>query len=269
METVYLSEKVKIIRISDDQKVHLIKPVYVKVFRKPDENGFKYLVDADQKTKFKTYVDNVTFIKEELVLYEPPHRYTPAPKIFRKIYDKKLHLLPEASFYAGMVKGDFMKDLFNDASAGNGFTQQYGAHLFTEWKLPVKIGASLHYENTSYNLGSNDKVNYSAFSFGPLFKSQDFHFGETPLRVQAQFRFSPFATATNTSSQDVQNFKFNSSDFMTSFEHPIKNDYGAFVAGIFFQAQWLNIKNQSRLINVNATNATNKTFGLSFSQVFQ
>lgn len=268
-ETVFLAEKVKIIRLSDQQKLHLYKSMNVKVYRLPDELGFKYLVGTDQKVKFKIHLDNITIIKEELVLYEPPHRYTPAPAILLREYDRKLNLLPEASFYAGLVKGDFMKDLFNDASAGSGFSQQYGAQLFTQWKLPIIVGASLHYENTVYNLTDGEKIHFSAFSFGPQFKSQDFHLGEIPLRVQAQFRFSPFATAKSQSTDNDRDFEFNSTDFLTSLEYPTKNSFGSFVLGLFFQSQWLNLKNQSKFIDVNATNATNKTFGLSLSQVFE
>jgi hypothetical protein len=35
------------------------------------------------------------------------------------------------------------------------------------------------------------------------------------------------------------------------------------------QSQWLNIKDQSQFVNVKPSNRTNRSIGLSFSQVFQ
>ena len=256
--------------LKSNKNYKISAPIYVKYFNLQDENGFKYIQSKNGDVSWRIQNRYVEPIKQELVLYEPPLKYTPAPdNIIRADYDKKLSIPPEVSFYAGIVQGDFMKDLFNDNKAGDGLSNQYGLHVFTDWKLPVKAGFVLHYERATYKLSNGGKVNYSSPSFGPQFKTKEFDIAGHPIRFQTQFRISPFARASAEMSNEEVSFKFNSADLLASIERPIKNSLGEFVVGFFIQSQWLNIKDQSLPVDVKASNETNKAFGLSFSQVFQ
>jgi len=252
-------------------KQHTVtKPIYVNYFNLEDENGFKYIKNNDGSVIWRIKSDYVEPIKEELVLYEPPHRYTPAPdNIVRAEYDKKLSIPPEVSFYVGTIQGNYMSDLFDDEKAKSGLSNQYGLHFFTQWKLPIKAGVVFHYEKSSYDLSNGGQVIYSAPSFGPQFKTRDFEFLGQPLRFQTQFRVSPFAKATAETVNGSVTFKFNSADLLASIERPIKNRWGEFVLGLYMQNQWLNMKEQPQFVNVQATNQTNKSLGLTFSQVFE
>jgi hypothetical protein len=230
----------------------------------------KYLRDEDGSVKWKIRGEAVEPIKDALTLYVPPHRYTPAPdNIVRAEYDKKLSIPPEVSFYAGLVQGDYMSDLLNDNEARSGLSNQYGLHFFTQWKLPIKAGAVLHYENATYKLSNGGQVYYSSLSFGPQFKTREFELAGHPLRFQTHFRVSPFSRASADTAAGNVTFKFNSADLLASLERPIKNRYGEFVLGLYLQSQWLNLKNQSAPVQVEASNETNKSFGLSFAQVFE
>lgn len=256
-------------RLSDNQLYTLGKPIYLRSYRLPDEHGYKYLVNQDGTTTFKMKGEYIESIEPELVLYEPPHKYTPAPlNILKAEYDSKLSLKPELSFYTGFVQGNFMADLFNDPEARAGTTNQYGVHLFAEWDLPLKAGLVIHYEQSQYNLREGS-ISYSSLSFGPQLKTRDFHLGEFPLRFQTQFRISPLARASAETTNGTVDFKFNSADFLNSLEHPIKNSWGEFVIGVFFQTQWLNLKDQPEIVSVKASNELNKAIGINFSQVFQ
>ena len=246
------------------------KLMYVRYHGQEDENGFKYLLNKDGSIKWLVRSNYVEPIKDELVLYEPPSRYTPAPtNIVRAEYDKKLSIPPEVTFLTGIVKGDFMVDLFEDTRARTGVNNQYGIHFFTQWKLPIKVGGVLHYERASYELTGGGKVIYSSPSLGPQFKTRDFEFMGQPLRFQTQFRVSPFAKAEAETLDGNGTFKFNSADLLASIERPIKNRYGEFVLGLYVQSQWLNIKDQDVPVSLKASNETNKSYGLSFSQVFE
>ena len=246
------------------------KQMYLKVFNREDEHGYKYIQGKDGTVLWRVNNRYVEPIKQELELYEPPLKYTPAPKnIVRSEFDKKLTLPPEVSFYAGMVNGAFMADLFNDSKASNGTSTQYGVHFFTEWKLPIKVGGVLHYEYSTYDLSNGNKINYSSLSLGPQLKSRDFEVFSWPIRLQTQFRVSPLARAAADTNDGAKNYKFNSADVMAGVEHPIKNGLGEFVLGLYVQAQWLNLKDQPDTVSVKASNKTNNSFGLSISQVFQ
>lgn len=245
------------------------KPIFVEYYNLEDENGFKYVQNKSGVVKWRIPSDYVEPIKQEVDLYIPPHKYTPAPEIIvRSEYDKKLSIPPEVSFYTGVVQGDFMKDLFNDNKAKTGISNQYGIHLFTNWKLPVKAGAVLHYEKSSYNLDNGGQVIYSAPSFGPQFKTKDYEIFGQPLRFQAQFRVSPLARARAETVNGIVNVKFNSADLLVSLERPIENRFGQFVLGLYSQTQWLNLREQPA-VNIKASNETNKSIGISFAQVFQ
>lgn len=261
----------KHVRDIESNKNHEIKKLmYVRYYGLEDENGFKYLINKDGTIKWMVRSEYVEPIKEELALYEPPLRYTPAPtNIVRADYDKKLSVFPEVSFYTGMAQGDFMADLFEDTTARSGVSNQYGVHFFTQWKLPVKVGAVLHYERASYELNGGGKVIYSSPSLGPQIKSRDFEFAGQPLRFQTQFRVSPFAKAEADTIYGSGTFKFNSADLMASLERPVKNRFGEFVLGLYLQTQWLNIKDQDVPVSLKASNETNKSYGISFSQVFE
>lgn len=259
-----------LIRISDNKLVEVTEAFFAKFYRLPDELGYKYIVGKDGSCLYKMKLDYFNTVEPELALYETPLKYTPAPSnIPRRDMDKKLHIRPEVSFLIGATQGSYMKDLFNDEKASSGITTQVGAQVATDWKLPIKAGLVLHYERTSYDLSGGGKIAYSAFSFGPQFKTRDLDIFGKPIRLQTQFRVSPFARAdAELNNRDVA-FKFNSSDLMASIEHPLSNRLGEFVLGVFYQVQWLNLKDQSEVVSVNSTNETNNSFGLSFSQVFK
>ncbi len=252
--------------LTSDKNYKTSKQVYIRYFNLEDENGFKYIQNKDGTVTWRILSRFVEPIKEELALYVPPLKYTPAPdNIVRAEYDTKLSLRPEVTFLAGIVQGDFMQDLFNDPEAKSGSSTQYGVHLFTQWKLPIKAGAVFHYEKTTYKLSNGSQLIYSSPSFGPQFKTKEFEVFTHPLRFQTQFRISPFARAAS----DEVTYKFNSADLLASFERPVKNRWGEFVVGLYFQSQWLNLKDQSGDVKVQASNKTNKSIGLSFAQVFQ
>ncbi len=266
----YLKAGSIIYRISDDKPFRTSKEMYLKMYKLEDEQEFRYLENNDKTCKYKVSSERITRIGDTIALYEPPTRFTPAPEnIIRTEYDKKLKLVPEAAFYAGLVQSRYIRDLFNDQKARTGDTNQYAFHLFTEWKLPVKVGGSFHYERSSYNLSGNGLVFYESLSIGPQFRTQDFDLFETNWRLTTQIRVSPFAKLRGETVNGNINFKFNSTDLMSSVEHPWSNRFGQFVIGAFHQIQWLNIKDQPEIVSLRASNQTNQSFGLFLSQVFQ
>lgn len=256
--------------IETNKNAEVTKLIYVKTFNLEDEHQFRYIQNKDGSMTWRVKSNMVEPLKEELSMYVPPLQYTPAPtNIVRTVYDKKLNVRPEISFYTGIVRGDYMGDLFNDNKARSGLTNQFNVHFFTEWKLPVKVGGVFHYERASYNLSNGGQVFYTSPSIGPQFKTRDFEFLGQPLRFQTNFRVSPLARATAKTLASNTTVKFNSADLVASLERPIKNGFGEFVVGAFYQSQWLNIRDQSSAVRLQASNETNKSFGLTFAQVFE
>jgi hypothetical protein len=266
----FLKKGTTIYRIKDNKPMVTTRDMYLRKFRVSDENEFHYLQNNDKSCTYRVHADNVTSIAETISLYEPPRRYTPAdPNMVRTVFDKKLNLVPEAAVYVGIVQGSYIHDLFNDTKAKSGNMNQYGFHYFTEWKLPVKVGAAVHYERSSYGLSSGGNAFYEALSFGPQFRTADFDLFQTNWRLTTQIRVSPFAKIRSESAQGNVNFRFNSTDLLTTAEHPWGNRWGQFVIGAFHQMQWLNMKDQPRNVSVSSSNQTNQGFGLFLSQVFQ
>lgn len=268
-EKIHLKENASIIRLKDQEKIFLPAGKFITVFSVPDEHGFKYILTDAKSIDYKVHFSHLEPIKLVTDLYEPPHHYTVAPPIFIKKFDRSLRIIPEATLRTGFQSGDFMRDLFRGAD-GKGHAQQYSASVFTEWELPLKVGFAAALENATYGLEDGGKVYYSSPSFGPLFQSRDYNLGEDFLiRGAAELRYSPFAQARSESPAGDQNLKFNSTDFLISLKHPIENGLGNFLLGVFYQLQWLNIKNQDELVDIQTSQATNKSFGLTFSQAFK
>lgn len=266
----YVKEGNYLVGLKDNKRIEIAEPFYGKFFRLQDDQGFKYVQSRDGSCIYKIRSESFNSIQEEMALYEPPLKYTPAPlNIIKSDYDKKLHMIPEFVFYLGIVQGSFMRDLFNDDNANQGMTNQYGFNYTTKWKLPVKAGGVINYEKTSYKLRNGGHIYYSSLSFGPMFKTKDFDLNGFALRFQAQIRVSPFARAYGKTSNGNVSFKFNSTDLLLATEHPIENRLGEFVIGAFMANQWLNIKDQPEVVSLRASNETNKTFGLYLSQAFQ
>jgi hypothetical protein len=256
--------------LSENKNYVVHKTFYVKTFNLEDEHGFKYIQNKDGSAQWKVLSRLVEPISEEVSLYEPPLKYTPAPlNIVRSEYDKKLTVPPEISVYTGLVQGNYMRDLFNDKKALSGISNQYGIHAFTQWKIPIKAGAVFHYERTSYLLTGGGQVLYSAPSFGPQFKTREYEILGHPLRFQTQFRVGPFAKAKVKTTNGHANIKFNSADLLVSIERPIENRFGQFVLGCYGQLQWLSLKDQPEGIRLGATNETNRSLGISLAQVFE
>lgn len=268
--TAFIKAGTTLYKLKDNSPVRLTKDIYLKAYKLEDEHNYRYLSGKDGSMSYRVPSVYVNSIEQELALYEPPTRYKPAPtNIIRTEYDRKLRLAPEFAAYAGIVQARFIRDLFNDPKARTGNMNQYGFHYFTDWNLPVKVGGAIHYERSSYNLENNGLVFYQAISFGPQFRTQDFDLFETNWRLTTQIRVSPFAHLRGETSNGNVNFKFNSTDLMTTAEHPWNNRWGQFVIGAFHQAQWLNFKDQPEVVAVRASNQTNQSFGLFLSQVFQ
>ncbi len=258
-----------IYRISDNKAMRVSKDMYLRVFQLEDELGFRYFENKDGSMTYKASDKYVEPITEEISLYEPPSRFFTAKTMVRSEYDKKLKLVPEGAVYAGFVQSRYMRDLFNDPKARTGSTNQYAFHLFTKWDLPFKVGGSVHYERSSYHLTGGGLIFYEAMSIGPQFRTSDFNLFETFWRITTQIRVSPFAKLRGETVNGNVAFKFNSTDVMSTFEHPFDNRWGQFVLGAFHQIQWLNMKDQPEIISVRANNQTNQSFGLFVSQVFQ
>jgi hypothetical protein len=243
---------------------------YVKYFSVEDEKGFKYLQNKDGSVTWKVPSRFIDPLKNELSMYVPPDKYTPAPKnLVKTVYDRKLKVLPEFSFYAGLVQGQYMKDLFEDKRALIGTSNQYGIQLFTDWNLPIKAGVVVHYEKASYRLQGGGQVFYTSTSIGPQIKTKDFDFFGAPIRFQTQLRIGPVARASAETIFGNGTFKFNSTDLLVSIERPFKNDWGEFVLGFYSQSQWLNLVNQEVNVSLKASNAINRSYGLSIAQVFE
>jgi len=248
---------------TQEQKI-VPKDIWIKVFDLEDENGFKYIQNEDGSVTWKMPGRMIESLKEDLKMYEEPKTYTPAPVITKSFFDQKMNLSPELIYYTGMINGKFMQDLFNDSNASHGVTNQYGIHLFSRWATPLQAGGVVHFEKSNYSSGSGDYITYSSLSFGPQLRSKNFDL-IFPVRIQTQFRLGPVASARS----EEQSFKFYSNDFMSSVEIPIKNFLGEFVFGLYFQKQWLNLRNQSRSVDLESEGKTNDSYGISLSQVFE
>jgi hypothetical protein len=265
----FIKKGTPLYRLSDNKAVTASRDFYLKAFLLHDEQGFAYIRNDEGGTTYKVSSTNLISVDKELELYEPPKHFKPAGNIVRTEYDRKLKLVPEAAFFAGLVQSQYIRDLFNDSKARTGNTNQYAFHYFTEWDLPIKVGGSLHYERASYNLTAGGLVYYESLSIGPQFRTKDFDLFETNWRLTTQIRVSPFAKLRGETVNGNVNFKFNSTDFMTTLEHPWSNRFGQFVIGGFFQMQWLNIKDAPEIVSVRASNEVNQSFGFFLSQVFQ
>jgi hypothetical protein len=269
LENGHVKSGARLIRIEDNKVFEVTEEFYAKFYRLMDEHGFKYIQNKDGSCVYKMSSHQFTSIEPELELYVPPRSYTLAPPREKKDYDQSLPFVPEFSFYMARVEGHFMRDLFNDPKARNGFGYQLGLQALTSWSLPINVGLALNYGRASFNLKGAGRASYSSLSFGPQIKTRDFEFNQQKFRLQTQYRVGPFAQVLGkTENGDVQ-FNFNSSDFMIGLEFPYRNPIGEFVFGPFFQMQWLNIKNQSEIVSISASNKSNQSFGLSFSQVFE
>lgn len=259
-----------IYRVGDNHPFRINRDMYVKYHRLRDEQGFFYLKGRGKKVEYKAFETSLEPVAKVTDLYEEPQRYSPAdPNMIKTEYDRRLRLVPEGALYAGLVQARYIRDLFNDPKARSGNMNQYAFHYFTDWKYLLKVGASVHYERSSYNLSGGGNVFYEALSFGPQFRTQDFDFFETNWRFTTQIRVSPFAHLRGETVNGNVNFKFNSTDLMTTLEHPWENRFGQFVLGAFHQIQWLSLKDQPEIVSVRSSNQTNQGFGLFLAQVFQ
>jgi hypothetical protein len=258
------------VRVSDNRALKSTEVLEGKFYRLPDELGFKYLIGKNEKVEYKIRESEIVEVEPDYVLYEPPNRYTPAEVIIQKVpYDRGLALVPELSVYTGYSQGNYMRDLFNDKAARYGTTAQVALHAFGNWNYLLRPGAVLNYERTLYGLSGGGQVTYSSLSFGPQFRSKDLHLNEFSFRIQGQFRFSPFARLQGETTGGAASFKFYSSDVLFSVEHPIKNPWGEFAIGLFYQRQWLSIRSQQEIVSVRPSNRTNDSLGLALTQVFQ
>ena len=266
----YVSAGRTLLRIKDNHPVELSESFYGKFYKLQDDMGYRYIENNNGECEYKIKTEHFNSIELELALYEPPLTYAPAPKnIMRTEYDHHLKWRPEVSFLAGLVQGNYMVDLFNDKKAQTGLTTQYSFQIDSNWKMPIQPGLAFQVERANYNLKGGGSIEYSSFSFGPQFKTKDFNFFGYEMRFKTQLRTGPFAKAIGKTQNGNVTFNFNATDLLLNLEHPIQNNWGQFAFGLFYGAQWLSMKNQPEIISVKASNQINKSFGLTFAQVFE
>ncbi len=244
------------------------RPIYVKSYRLPDENGFRYLINKDGETVFKVSVEHFDPIKEETTLYVPPTKYQPV-LVHKNIsdYDTKLRVVPEVGGGADIVSSSFVSDILNDSEANFGYSSRVFANIYTDWKLPVRVGATAHFERSFYKV-SGGKAETSAFSFGPLARSKNFSIGETEFRLMGQFRLSPFSSMNYENSIGSGTFKFTTYAVMAAIEFPIQNFIGEFTIAPYYQQQWFTLKDQQEIVKLESKTNSNASFGLMLSQAF-
>ena len=244
------------------------RPIYVKSYRLSDENGFRYLINKDGETTYKVSVDHFDPIKEETSLYVPPTKYQPV-LVRRNIsdYDTKLRIVPEIGGGADLVSSSFISDILNDTEANSGYSSRVFANAYTDWKLPVKVGATVHFERSFYKVDAG-RAETSSLSFGPLARSKNFSLWETPVRFMGQFRLSPFTTMSYENSLGSGTFKFNTYAILAAVEFPMKNFLGEFTLAPYYQQQWFSLKDQQEIVKLKSKSTSNSSFGLMISQAF-
>lgn len=244
------------------------RPIYVKSYRLADENGFRYLINKDGETVYKVSLDHLDPVKEEIALYVPPKKYQPV--LVRKNisdYDLKLKIVPEVGAGADLVSSAFVADILNETSANQGYSSRVFVNAFTRWDLPVKIGATVHFERSFYKVDSG-RAETSSLSFGPLARSRDFTIGQTTIRLMGQLRLSPFTTMNYENAIGSGSFKFNTYAALVALEFPIKNFLGDFSVAPYYQQQWFNLKAQQEKVKLESESSSNRSFGLMLSQAF-
>lgn len=244
------------------------RPLYVRAYRLTDENGFKYLVNKDGKIIYKVHIDYFDPITEITNLYVPPTKYNTYKVEKTNDYDGSLKILPEVGLGFDAVSSSFVADLLNDTTANLGFGTRAVANGYTKWKLPVKVGATLQFEQSYYKIDSGN-AQVSGLSFGPLVRSKDLVVSETKYRFMGQLRLSPFTSMKYETETDSGTFKFNTYAALAALEFPIKNYYGNLVGALYYQQQFFNLKNQEQSVNLSSKTTSNQSFGLMLSQVFE
>jgi hypothetical protein len=157
--------------------------------------------------------------------------------------------------------------ILNDTEANSGYSSRVFANAYTDWKLPVKIGATVHFERSFYKVDAG-KAETSSLSFGPLARSKNFSLWETPVRLMGQFRLSPFTTMSYENSLGSGTFKFNTYAILAAVEFPIKNFLGEFTLAPYYQQQWFSLKDQQEIVKLKSKSTSNSSFGLMISQAF-
>lgn len=256
-----------IYQIEDSQKLFLDKDIFIRFHRKPDEQGFKYLVNKNGDIKYKVETKDIHSVAQETTLYEPPHSYSEAPELKQIVWDQKLNSKFEIGAALSSVKGHYLADLLNLESAPTGQMTQLGVAYHADWEWPVKVGLGAYYQEAKFKTDGGTS-SYRAFSLGPIFKSQNFYPMEVAVRVFTQIRYSPVGRMDAQVSRGATSFDFNATDFFLGLEFPMKNRWGEFVTSVFTHYQWLSLKNQDEIVMIESSNKANQAIGLGFSQVF-
>lgn len=249
------------------RKLVLTKDIYIRFHRQPDEQGFKYLVSKNGSIHFKVETNHIHSIAPETVMYEPPHTYTPAPEIKRIHWDEKLKARYEIGAATSFVQGTYLQDLLNLDSAPKGQLNQLGGNVMANWNWPVKVGLGAYYHQGSFKTDGGTTT-FTSLSFGPVFKSKNFYPFEIAVRLVGQIRYSPFGKMNVEISNGETSFDFNTTDFLFGIELPFENKWGEFVVSLFSHSQWMNLKNQEEVVNINSSNKANQAVGVGIAQVF-
>lgn len=253
--------------LDNKKKFFLDRMIYVRFHKQPDDQGFKYLVNNNGDIIHKVKSEDITSIAPETVMYEPPHSYTPAPEREVIYWDEKLKTKLELGFAFSMMKADFVQDLLNLDSAPTAQMNHVGLNYMADWDWPVRVGIAAYYQYAEFNTDGGISE-FSSISFGPLFKSKELYPFKHPMRLNAQVRYSPFGKMDVNVSTGSTSFDFNTTDLLLGVEFPFQNQWGEFVVLLFSHTQWLNLKNQVEIVNIEPSNRPNQALGIGISQVF-
>ena len=255
-----------LVNIKTDQQELLTKDITVKAYTLPDNSGYIYLQSKSGTPTHKTLGTHVANITEVTRLREPPETYQPVVKRKSlKLRDSNLGFFTELNFHLGLTSPKLTRDLVNDDTKNPGKAVRYEAQVYSNFSMPIFLGASLMAESIKGDLGS-DGENYSlsAFSVGPLLKSPKFELFGQPWIATIGARTSLFSKVEEVRANESASYRLAQTSLFIGLQRDIQLTYGAFVLGANFQRQWAKASSDGFNPSLSLDSRYDDSFSISF-----
>lgn len=241
--TVFLKPGTVLTRLSDKTNVVIDKGIYAKVL----ETNYKkrdlfYVYDKSGAAKYETTAEGITEFDSDIRLL-PVHQADvvyPAPGKLQ-LSDNSLYLDSSFNIHFDNLKTTEFNAIYSDNLESVVATRFELRTIYTHLDYPVKIGANVNYQRTSWQ-NDVDTVNLSILSYGPLFQYEFYKDDSVSVSALLGAEFSPIYRTSSGESTD--RYKALLYDF--GIESVWSTEYGYWNIGSHLRRHNLSLKQSNR-----------------------
>lgn len=218
------------------------KDLNVYVYREPDHDKFKYVLDTKGQVRYKVQqkaVEDVTLVAD---MKPKPEQFSEVEnKLELASHDKFSHLLTQYNLHMEALGSRYLQEIAEARYDNIVRSMRAEAIGYIKWNFPLELGASVNYQTATISTLYSANAVFRSWNVGPIVRWHAFNWDETEYRMHFSFQQS----LASTYQYQILDARFvtvmSTQTAELGLEGFSPNKYGRMTYGINLRRQWLAI----------------------------